>query len=135
MLPPGEKTKLRLNYAKAKLWKTKLCCAKLGQGSITPKLNCGKLDNKFSAAQVSLSSIITAKFSVAKLLKAQFWSHQKKSNQGRKLYFVKYLGKTLLFYETLTAGWNWSDKCAHLFQLKDHYTNSRESKNFKNYCQ
>jgi len=30
---------------------------------------------KFIAAKISLSSIITAKFSTAKLWKAQFWSH------------------------------------------------------------
>ena len=49
-----DKIKSRLNYAKAELWQA-----------------------KFSAAQISLSSIITAKFSTAKLWKAQFWSHRK----------------------------------------------------------
>ena len=48
----SRKIRSRLNYAKAELWQA-----------------------KFSAAQISLSSIITAKFSAAKLWKAQFWSH------------------------------------------------------------
>ena len=43
VLPPGKKTKLRLNYAKAKLWKTELCQAKLGHLLIMLKLNFGKL--------------------------------------------------------------------------------------------
>ena len=45
----SDKIRSRLNYAKAELWKA-----------------------KFSAAQISLNSIVTAKFSAAKLWKAQF---------------------------------------------------------------
>ena len=52
------KIRSRLNYAKAELWWA-----------------------KFSAAQISLSSIITAKFSAAKQWKAQFWSHCKITNR------------------------------------------------------
>ena len=47
------KIRSRLNYAKAELWQA-----------------------KFSAVEISLSSIIIAKFSAAKLWKAQFWSHR-----------------------------------------------------------
>ena len=53
------KIRSRLNYAKAELWLA-----------------------KFSSAQISLSSIIRAKFSGAKLWKAQFWLHRN-YGQGR----------------------------------------------------
>ena len=49
----SSKIRSRLNYVKAELWQA-----------------------KFSEAEISLSSIITAKFRAATLWKAQFWSHQ-----------------------------------------------------------
>ena len=41
----SDRIKLRLNYAKAKKRQAKSCAAKLGQGSIMPRLNSEKQNN------------------------------------------------------------------------------------------
>ena len=41
----SDRIKLSLNYAKAKWWQAKSCEAKLGQGSIMPRLSSEKKNN------------------------------------------------------------------------------------------
>ena len=59
-------TDLRLNYAKAKLCKIRLCQKKLSQGSIMPKLNYGE-PNSVQLKSAKLSQLNSVQLNCEKL--------------------------------------------------------------------
>ncbi len=76
MLPPGEKTKLRLNYAKAKLWQAKLIQAQLNWSSIMSKLNNEKQNshNCITVSSITKSTILVG-YGVSKTVPKQLREH------------------------------------------------------------